>query len=127
MVTRPREELYERINRRVEQMVAKGLVEEVRSLLPYREYNALNTIGYKEIFQHLDGDISLEEATRLIAKHSRTYARQQISFFSKWQGKQVPLSDRSDRSVGITFSDKSDRSDKSDESDLSEDGTLRTR
>ena len=77
MVTRPREELYERINRRVEQMVAKGLVEEVRSLLPYREYNALNTIGYKEIFQYLDGDISLEEATRLIAKHSRIHDQPQ--------------------------------------------------
>lgn len=114
MVTRPREELYERINRRVEQMVAKGLVKEVRSLLPYREYNALNTIGYKEIFQYLDGDISLEEATRLIAKHSRTYARQQIAFFSKWQGTEVPLSDKS---VGVPFSDKSDKSDESDESD----------
>lgn len=91
MITRPREELYQRINRRVEQMVAKGLVEEVRALMPYREYNALNTIGYKEIFQYLDGAISLEEATRLIAKHSRTYARQQITFFSKWHGKQVPL------------------------------------
>lgn len=84
MISRPREELYQRINQRVEQMVAKGLVDEVRALLPYREYNALNTIGYKEIFQYLDGDITLEEAIRLIAKHSRTYARQQIAFFSRW-------------------------------------------
>lgn len=84
MIYRPREELYQRINQRVEQMLAKGLVDEVRALLPYREYNALNTIGYKEIFQYLDGDITLEEAIRLIAKHSRTYARQQIAFFSRW-------------------------------------------
>lgn len=84
MVVRPREELYQRINQRVALMIERGLVDEARKLLPYRHLNALNTIGYKEIFQYLDGDISLPEATRLIAKNSRQYARQQIAFFSKW-------------------------------------------
>ncbi|MDO5017321.1 MAG: tRNA (adenosine(37)-N6)-dimethylallyltransferase MiaA [Porphyromonas sp.] len=83
-ITRPREALYERINRRVGVMIQRGLVEEVRGLLPYRSENALNTIGYKEIFEYIDGTRSLEEAGQLIAKHSRTYARQQIAYFKKW-------------------------------------------
>lgn len=84
LVTRPRAELYDRINARVEQMVERGLVAEVQRLAPYRSYNALNTIGYKEIFQYLDGTLSLEETTRLIAKRSRVYARQQLTYFGKW-------------------------------------------
>ncbi len=84
LVTRPRPQLYERINARVAQMMDRGLVEEVKRLAPYRNENALNTIGYKEVFQYLDGDIPLHEAQSLIAKHTRTYARQQISFFTKW-------------------------------------------
>lgn len=84
MVDRPREELYARINQRVDLMVERGLVAEAEQLLPYRDSNALNTIGYKEIFKYLDGDITLPEATHLIAKNSRQYARQQIAFFQKW-------------------------------------------
>lgn len=85
-VTRPRAELYERINLRVRQMVERGLVDEVRALLHYRNENALNTIGYKEVFAYLDGDITLDKAIQLISKNSRVYARQQENFFRRWQG-----------------------------------------
>lgn len=82
-IERPRDQLYERINARVDSMISQGLVEEVRALLPYRHLNALNTIGYKELFAYLDGEASLEESIALIAKHTRTFARRQITFFSR--------------------------------------------
>lgn len=85
-IERPREILYERINRRVHAMVERGLIDEVRALLPHRDLNALNTIGYKEVFTYLDGQITLEECLSQIAKHTRTYARQQLSYFKKLEG-----------------------------------------
>jgi tRNA dimethylallyltransferase len=75
--------LYRNINRRVDSMVREGLVAEVKALLPYRHLNALNTVGYKEIFDHLDGKTTLEEAIDLIKSHSRQYARRQITWFRK--------------------------------------------
>lgn len=82
-LTCPREQLYERINTRVIRMIEKGLVEEVRSLLPYRNENALNTVGYKEIFKYLDGEISLDEAIRQIQSNSRQYARKQLTWYKR--------------------------------------------
>ena len=79
-------ELYERINARVLNMVDKGLVEEVRSVLTYRNDKALNTIGYKEMFQYLDGNISLDEAIRQIQSNTREYARKQLTWFKKDKG-----------------------------------------
>ena len=76
-------ELYERINARVEQMVASGLVEEARKVLPKRGCNALNTVGYKEMFSYFDGQISMEEAIRQIQSNSREYARKQLTWFRK--------------------------------------------
>ncbi|MBO7645448.1 MAG: tRNA (adenosine(37)-N6)-dimethylallyltransferase MiaA [Prevotella sp.] len=76
-------ELYERINARVIEMVYNGLVDEARSVLPYRNERALNTIGYKEIFQYLDGNIPLDEAIRQIQSNSREYARKQLTWFKK--------------------------------------------
>ncbi|MBR8703450.1 tRNA (adenosine(37)-N6)-dimethylallyltransferase MiaA [Porphyromonas levii] len=84
LVDRPRQELYRRINSRVALMVERGLVDEVQALHPYRHLNALNTIGYKEIFAYLDGNITLEQAGQQIAKNSRVYARQQSNFFARW-------------------------------------------
>ena len=72
---REKEELYDRINRRVDQMLQNGLMEEARSLYPYREYNALNTVGYKEWFDFFDGKIDEAEAIRLIKRNSRRYAK----------------------------------------------------
>ena len=85
-IFRPREILYERINKRVDQMLERGLVDEVRRLLPYRDCNALNTIGYKEVIQYLDGQCSLDEAIHKVKKNSRVYARKQITFFEKIPG-----------------------------------------
>lgn len=79
----PREELYARIGKRVDEMIAAGLVEEVRSLIPYRDLNALNTVGYKEIFDYLDGRVTLEEAIEKIKTNTRRYAKRQLTWFRK--------------------------------------------
>lgn len=82
-LNRPREELYERINQRVDQMMADGLLDEVRSLYPQKELNALNTVGYKELFDYIDGKWSLEEAVERIKGNTRRYARKQLTWYKK--------------------------------------------
>ena len=82
-ITREREELYERINERVLQMVEKGLIGEARRMLPNRNENALNTVGYKEMFKYFDGEIPIEEAIRQIQSHTREYARKQLTWYKK--------------------------------------------
>ena len=83
VIDRPREELYSRIDARVDQMMEKGLLEEVRSLLPYRHCTALQTVGYKELFAYLDGLIPLEEAVRQIKSNTRRYARKQLTWWRR--------------------------------------------
>lgn len=80
---REREELYERINRRVDEMIQDGLVEEARKVIDYRYTNALNTVGYKEIFQYIDGNWSLEEAVEKIKQNTRIYSRKQMTWYKK--------------------------------------------
>jgi tRNA dimethylallyltransferase len=75
--------LYERINNRVEQMLHHGLVEEVKSLQSFRAYNALNTVGYSEIFNYLDGNASLQEAVDKIKQNTRRFAKRQLTWFKK--------------------------------------------
>ncbi len=75
--------LYDRINNRVENMISMGLVDEVKGLKEFRNNNALKTVGYKEIFSFLDGDISLGEAVDLIQRNTRKYARKQLTWFRK--------------------------------------------
>jgi len=82
-VNRPREELYLRINQRVDQMMADGLLEEVRSVYDQRNSNALNTVGYKELFDYIDGRWSLEEAVERIKGNTRRYARKQLTWFKR--------------------------------------------
>ena len=82
-LNRPREELYERINSRVDQMMADGLLEEARRLYPQRELNALNTVGYKEMFAYLDGTWTLDEAVERLKGNTRRYARKQLTWFKK--------------------------------------------
>lgn len=82
-LTRPREELYSRIDRRVLNMMDEGLVEEARSLLPYRNCQALQTVGYKEVFEYLDNKIPLEEAVRLIQRNTRHYAKKQLTWWRR--------------------------------------------
>lgn len=84
-LNRDREELYERINERVLQMMNHGLEAEARKMLPHREENSLNTVGYKEMFQYFDGAISLEEAIRQIQSNSRRYARKQLTWYKRDQ------------------------------------------
>lgn len=78
-----RDKLYERINRRVDEMVASGLVEEVKQLLPYRDFNALKTVGYSEIFDYLDGKTTLDEAVERIKQNTRRFAKRQLTWFRK--------------------------------------------
>lgn len=78
---REREELFNRINQRVDMMVEEGLIEEVRSVLPYRHQNSLNTVGYKEIFAYFDGVFTKEQAIEKIKKHTRVYAKKQMTWF----------------------------------------------
>ena len=80
---RPREELFARINDRVDQMMRDGLLDEVRRWYPQRESNALNTVGYKELFAYLDGTFTLQEATERIKKNTRVYAKKQMTWFAK--------------------------------------------
>ncbi|MBP3757512.1 MAG: tRNA (adenosine(37)-N6)-dimethylallyltransferase MiaA [Prevotella sp.] len=82
-LVRPREELYERINRRVDQMMADGLLEEARRVYPKRHLNALNTVGYKELFNYLDGTWSLEEAIERIKGNTRRYCRKQLTWLKR--------------------------------------------
>lgn len=79
-----REQLYDRINQRVDAMLAAGLLEEVKSLQPFRHKPALNTVGYAEIFAYLDGEIGWDEAVDKIKQHSRRYAKRQITWFKKF-------------------------------------------
>lgn len=80
---REREELYERINRRVDIMMEEGLLDEVKSVLPYRHLNSLNTVGYKELFMYLDGECSLDFAIEKIKQNSRIYSRKQMTWFKR--------------------------------------------
>lgn len=82
-LNRDREELYQRINQRVDQMMEDGLLDEVRSLQDKRSNNALNTVGYKEMFTYLDGTWSLEEAVERMKGNTRRYARKQLTWFKR--------------------------------------------
>lgn len=82
-LNRPREELFDRINRRVDKMMEDGLLEEARGLLQYRDLNALNTVGYKELFSYMDGKCTLEQAVTDIKTHTRRYAKKQLTWFKR--------------------------------------------
>jgi tRNA dimethylallyltransferase len=82
-LNRQREELYDNINRRVDYMMDQGLLNEVKALRPYRQTNALNTVGYKELFNYLDGVWNLDEAVERIKGNTRRYARKQLTWFKR--------------------------------------------
>ena len=84
VIRHSRESLYERINRRVDTMIEDGLIEEVRTLLPYRQLFALRTVGYKEIFEFFDGKHDLKRAIELIKQHTRNYAKRQITWTNRY-------------------------------------------
>ena len=80
---RDRDELYERINKRVDTMFEQGLKEEAKQFIEYRNLNSLNTVGYKELFDYFEGKYDLEEAKRLIKRNSRRYAKRQMTWFKR--------------------------------------------
>lgn len=82
-LNRPREEMYERINNRVLKMMNQGLIEEVKAVYPQKGLNALNTVGYKELFAYFDGDISLDDAILKIQSNTRQYMRKQVTWFKR--------------------------------------------
>ncbi|MDA8531884.1 tRNA (adenosine(37)-N6)-dimethylallyltransferase MiaA [Flavobacteriaceae bacterium] len=95
-LTAERSLVYGRINRRVDLMIAKGLVDEVKSVLEYKHLNALNTVGYKEVFRYLEGHCSLDSATEEIKKNSRRFAKRQFTWFkrqdkTKWYDHRAPI------------------------------------
>lgn len=85
VLNRPREELYERINARVDSMIDEGLESEARNLYHLKDLNALNTVGYKEMFNYIDGVYTLEEAIERIKGNTRRYARKQLTWFKKYE------------------------------------------
>lgn len=82
LINTDREKLYERINLRVDKMMQEGLLQEVKELLSYKNLNALNTVGYKELFDYFDNKISLDEATEQIKQNTRRYAKRQLTWFN---------------------------------------------
>ena len=82
-LTRPREELYRRINQRVETMMQEGLLEEAKQVYPYKHLNSLNTVGYKELFKYLDGEWELPFALEKIKQNTRIYSRKQMTWFKR--------------------------------------------
>ena len=81
----PREKLYLRINQRVESMMQVGLLEEAKALLPHKHLNALQTVGYRELFAHLDGEHTLERAVELIKQNTRRFAKRQLTWLKKYE------------------------------------------
>jgi tRNA dimethylallyltransferase len=82
-INRPREELFERITGRVDNMISSGLEDEARELYQYRHLNALNTVGYKELFEYFDGTITREKAIDLVKRDTRRYAKRQVTWWAK--------------------------------------------
>lgn len=81
----PREELYQRINQRVEVMLEMGLLQEAEALLPYQQLNALQTVGYRELFDHLNGEHNLERAVELIKQNTRRFAKRQLTWLKRYE------------------------------------------
>ena len=78
-----RDELYKSINERVDKMIENGLLKEAKQYFKDRNLNSLNTVGYKELFDHLDGKITFEDAIKLIKRNTKNYARKQLTWFRK--------------------------------------------
>lgn len=98
-VDMPRAELYERIDRRVELMMEAGLEAEARALYPFRRLNALQTVGYKELFAYFDGECSLEETVALIQRNTRRYAKRQLTWFRRDEEVRWFAPDRTDEII----------------------------
>ncbi|NMB49771.1 MAG: tRNA (adenosine(37)-N6)-dimethylallyltransferase MiaA, partial [Bacteroidales bacterium] len=98
-LTRERHQLYDLINARVDEMISEGLIEEAQRLYPFRHLNALNTVGYKELFDYFDGKYDLNTAIDKIKQHSRNYARKQLSWFKR--DKEIHWINLSDKKIDV--------------------------
>lgn len=105
-LTRDREELYERINRRVDIMMEEGLLEEAKAVYPYKHLNSLNTVGYKEMFKYLDGEWELPFAIDKIKQNSRIYSRKQMTWFKRDEEIQWFHPDRQEEIIGYLLEKK---------------------
>jgi tRNA dimethylallyltransferase len=85
IIEHPRDQLYDRINRRVDIMISEGLIEEVRSVKEFKELNALRTVGYKELIDYLEGKTDLDKTLELIKQHTRNYAKRQLTWFQRYK------------------------------------------
>ncbi|RAK70514.1 tRNA (adenosine(37)-N6)-dimethylallyltransferase MiaA [Hymenobacter edaphi] len=103
-LTRERDELYERIDQRVDQMLAQGLLEEVTALLPHRHAQALQTVGYQEIFGYLDGAYDWPEAVRLLKRNTRRYAKRQLTWLRRDEAYQWLHPDAAFEAIGALVS-----------------------
>lgn len=103
-LTREREELCERINHRVDEMIEAGMVDEARRVYPFRDLNSLNTVGYKELFQYLDGTWTLDMAIEKIKRNTRVYARKQMTWFKR--DKEITWFHPDDKSQILAFIEK---------------------
>lgn len=101
VIQHERDILYDRINQRVDEMVEKGLVEEVKSLLPYKHLQTLNTVGYKELFAHLAGEYDLARAIELIKRNTRRYAKRQLTWFRRNESAQWIPFDETDKMLAL--------------------------
>lgn len=102
----PREELYDRINRRVDRMLAEGLEAEARAVYPHRRLNALQTVGYREFFDYFDCRISYDQAVELIKRNSRRYAKRQLTWFRRDEEIRWFRPDQTDAIINYIDSDK---------------------
>ena len=100
---RPREDLYARIDSRMDLMIEQGLFEEAKRLYPHRELNALQTVGYQEIFGYLEGQYDKEEAIRLLKRNSRRYAKRQMTWFKKDEGFRWFSPDRLEEALAFIY------------------------
>ena len=100
-LNRPREELYDRINRRVDEMMQEGLLEEAQKFYEHRHLNTLNTVGYKELYEYMSGNWTLEFAVNMIKQDSRRYAKKQLSWFNR--DKDINWFHPNDEKTIITF------------------------
>lgn len=94
IIEHPREQLYNRINLRVDNMMDSGLLEEVKTLLPFKHLNALKTVGYRELFDFIDGKTDLETAIALIKQNSRRYAKRQLTWLKRHEDATIVTFDK---------------------------------
>jgi tRNA dimethylallyltransferase len=104
-----REELYSKINKRVDLMIEEGLEEEARSVIPYRNSTPLKTVGYKELFEYFDGNITFDEAITQIKNHTRAYARRQLTWFRRYKEAHWFSPTQTEEIINLIQSEKSNR------------------